>query len=81
MELYCMWCGERLDAGEGHAGCPGCGTDYSSLVVSEAEVRTEEEVIIERSVCMDCVQIKRRPEAGLLDAQTHPVPDPVAVYP
>jgi hypothetical protein len=59
MDIYCMWCGERLDTEDGHTVCVSCDTDYSSLVISESQVDLEGETLIERSVCMDCTQIKR----------------------
>jgi DNA-directed RNA polymerase subunit RPC12/RpoP len=82
MDIYCMWCGERLDTEDGHALCASCGTDYSSLVISESEVALEGEIITERSVCMDCTQIKRPfPPVVPLEVEVSPTLTGVPVYP
>ena len=57
MQLYCMFCGGKLIKNEEGMFCFNCNTKFMGII-SESE----DEGVIERSICMDCITIKHEIE-------------------
>lgn len=75
IDMFCVWCGGRLDQGDRQMSCPGCGTDFSNMLVSETRYEDSKNTFLEMSVSMDCVKAAPRcpPEIYPITAGKTPV--------
>jgi|GEM_PF-2766061 hypothetical protein len=58
VKLYCIWCGGKLGVEDEHIFCFNCDTIYSNILLSESEVKKENQIIFEKSISIDCLSIK-----------------------
>ena len=60
INMFCIWCGGRLDKEDENVACIECGTEFSDMLVSETAFESSETTFVELSVSMECVKVKRK---------------------
>ncbi|MBU2559677.1 hypothetical protein KKA03_02160 [archaeon] len=60
LDMYCIFCGGRLEKEGGNASCMECRTEFSNVLVSETAYESSENTFLEMSVSIDCVKAKNK---------------------
>ena len=58
--MFCIWCGARMENQGEHFSCGSCGVIYTDAALSRTVSDGEDSIAVETTVTLECLHIEPR---------------------